>query len=125
MADATLNCPTCGRPLKRDNRFVRMIVCQYCENLCEVTDEGLTPAGSMGKLVPLPTMFRVGLTGKLRGKFFQVLGRVRYRYDEGMWEEWYLGLENGAAAWLEEDEGEWTLAQVEPLQGPAPPFEQA
>ena len=126
MADATsLKCPSCGGPLPIEHRFVRMVACAYCGTTSEITDEGLNPTGKFAKLVPLPTRFQVGLAGKLRGRPFQVLGRVRYQYDEGVWDEWYLAFDDGQPAWLEEDEGELILSQVERLRDPAPPFEQA
>lgn len=125
MADATaLNCPACGAPLPIEHRFVRMVACPYCGNSAEITDEGLNPAGKFAKLVPLPTQFAIGQSGKLRGRPFRVLGRIRYRYDEGVWDEWYLSFEDGSAGWLEEDEGEIILSRVERLRTPAPAFDQ-
>jgi hypothetical protein len=125
MADATsLKCPSCGAPLPIAHRFVRMVACKYCETVSEVTDEGLDPTGKTAKLAPLPTRFSVGLKGRLRGRPFEVLGRVRYSYDEGVWDEWYFAFEDGAAGWLEEDEGQWTLAVQEKLRTPVPAFEE-
>lgn len=126
MADATaLKCPSCGGPLPIQHRFVRMVACPYCGTTSEVTDSGLDPTGKSAKLAPLPTQFAVGMRGKLRGQPFQVIGRVRYSYDEGMWDEWYLAFDDGAAGWLEEDEGEYTLSRQERLRTPAPAFEDA
>ena len=125
MADATaLKCPSCGGPLPIEHRFVRMVACHYCGTTSEVTDHGLDPTGKTAKLVDLPTRFRVGQSGKLRGRPFRVLGRVRYGYDEGVWDEWYLAFEDGDAGWLEEEEGEYTLSRAERLRTPAPPFEE-
>lgn len=125
MADATsLKCPSCGAPLPIEHRFVRMVACQYCQTVSEITDQGLDPTGKTAKLAPLPTRFRVGQKGTLRGRTFEVLGRVRYSYDEGTWDEWYLAFEDGDAGWLEEAEGEYTLSRAEKLRTPVPPFDQ-
>lgn len=125
MADATsLKCPSCGAPLPIEHRFVRMVACQYCQTVSEVTDTGLDPTGKMAKLAPLPTRFRVGQAGKLRGRSFQVLGRVRYSYDDGVWDEWYLAFDDGDAGWLEEEDGEYTLSKGEKLRTPVPAFEE-
>jgi hypothetical protein len=121
----SLSCPSCGGPLPIEHRFVRMVTCKYCETLNEITDGGLSPAGKMGRLAPLPTRFAVGQAGTLSGRPFRVLGRVRYGHEEGVWDEWYLAFDNGEAAWLEEEEGEVILAQVEQLRTPAPTFEEA
>ena len=126
MADAaSLKCPSCGGPLPIEHRFVRMVACPYCGTTSEITDQGLDPTGKSAKLAPLPTRFRVGQKGSIRERGFQVLGRVRYSYDEGVWDEWYLAFDDGDAGWLEEDEGEYTLSRRERLRTPAPPFEEA
>lgn len=125
MADATsLKCPQCGAQLPVEHRFVRMVACQYCQTVSELTDSGLDPTGKTAKLAPLPTRFRVGQSGTFRGRAFQVLGRVRYSYDEGVWDEWYFAFSDGDAGWLEEDEGEYTLSRQEKLRTPAPAFDQ-
>lgn len=126
MSDTrSLTCPSCGAPLAIEHRFVRMVTCRYCETVSEVSDEGLNPTGKMAKLAALPTRFSVGQTGRFRGESFQVLGRVRYSHEEGVWDEWYLAFDNGQAAWVEEEEGEVILAHMERLRNPVPPFEQA
>lgn len=121
----SLNCPSCGAPLPIEHRFVRMVACRYCDTTSEVTDEGLDPTGKTARLAPLPTRFHVGQRGRLRGRPFQVLGRVRYAYDEGVWDEWYLAFDDGDAGWLEEEDGQYTLSRREPLHTPAPGFEEA
>jgi len=126
MADATsLKCPSCGAPLPIEHRFVRMVACQYCDTTSEVTDHGLDPTGKSAKLAPLPTRFRVGQRGRLRGRPFEVLGRVRYGYDEGVWDEWYLAFDDGDAGWLEEEDGQYTLSRREPLRTVPPSFDEA
>jgi hypothetical protein len=126
VADATsLKCPSCGGPLPVEHRFVRMVACRYCGTTSELTDSGLDPKGKFAKLAPLPTRFRVGQKGRVRGREFQVLGRVRYQYDEGLWDEWYLSFADGSAGWLEEDEGEYVLSRMERLQTAAPSFDEA
>lgn len=120
----SLNCPNCGGPVRVEHRSVRMVACGYCAGLLEVVPDGVRMAGTAARLVPLPTQFRVGQTGTIRGRTFQVLGRVRYAYDEGVWDEWYLALDDGQPAWLEEDDGEYILARPEELQGGVPGFDQ-
>jgi len=125
MPDATsLKCPSCGAALAVAHRFVRMVACAYCETVSEITDAGLDPTGKTAKLAPLPTAFRVGQQGRLRGRPFEVLGRVRYSYEDGVWDEWYLAFADGSAGWLEEDEGTWTLAAQEKLRTPVPAFDE-
>jgi hypothetical protein len=124
MSEATpMSCPSCGAPAQLTSRFVKMVVCDYCHNTLVVENDRLDPTGKTAALVDYPTRFRVGQTGRLRGKPFRVLGRVRYETDDSYWDEWYLQFDDGSVAWLEEEEGEYTLSRPETLTSAVPDFE--
>lgn len=126
MAQATsLNCPSCGGPVELANRFVKMVVCAYCGNTLAVQNDRLDPTGKTAALVDYPTRFAVNMTGRLRGRPFRVLGRVRFEDEDGYWDEWYLAFDDGSVAWLEEEEGAYTLSRNEPLTSAVPDFEEA
>jgi ribosomal protein S27AE len=122
-ADA-LNCPACGAPVTLAHRFVKMVVCGHCGSTLAVQNDRLDPTGKSAALADLPTRFRVGQEGAVRGRPFRVLGRVRFTTDDGPWDEWYLAFADGEIAWLEEEEGGYTLARPQPLRSPVPPFDQ-
>ncbi len=121
-----LNCLTCGAGLQIDNQFIRTITCRFCGSSFIVRgDEGLDPSGTSASLADYPSRLNVGARGKIRGRAFHVLGRVRYAYDEGFWEEWQIVWDDGAPPdWLEEDEGLWTVYRRERVKGAVPPYEQ-
>lgn len=110
--------------MKLANRFVKMAVCDFCGSTLAVENNRLDPTGKTAALTDYPTRFAVGRTGRLRGKPFRVLGRVRYEDEDGYWDEWYLELEGGQIAWLEEEEGEIILSRKQALQSAVPDFEQ-
>lgn len=117
-------CPSCGAPLPVSSRFVQTVTCEYCRTVSAVTATGLDPTGETARLTPLPTRFSVGASGRLRGRPFRILGRVRYRASDGQWDEWYLLFDDGRAGWLEEDEGMMVLSTTQKLLNPVPPFEE-
>jgi ribosomal protein S27AE len=120
-----LNCPACGAPVALAHRFVKMVVCGHCGSTLAVHDDRLDPTGKTAALAELPTCFRVGARGAIRGRPFQILGRVRLTTEDGPWDEWYLAFDDGAVAWLEEEEGGYTLAYPEALRTQVPPFDAA
>ena len=120
-----MSCPACGGPVELSNRFVKMVVCPYCGNTLAVQPDGLDPTGKSAKLADYPTRFSIGATGALHGKPYRILGRVRFQDDESYWDEWYLELHDGEIAWLEEEEGEYTLSRKQPLTTQVPSFEEA
>ncbi len=105
----SFNCPSCGGHLQIEHAYTKTVVCQYCDTVSSVIDKTLNPSGKMAKLSEAPSIFSVGSAGALRGKRFEILGRLRYTYPSGFWDEWYLKFEDGKAGWLTEEEGECTL----------------
>lgn len=101
-------CSSCGAPIEVKNRFSRVIVCPYCNTHHRVSVEGLDPSGKFPKLAEFPSIFKVGSRGTILGKPFAALGRMRYSYGGGHFDEWFLDYDGGTA-WFAEDEGTYTL----------------
>lgn len=108
---AQMICQNCGAELSVENQFIRAVTCAYCGTAYIVSgSEKLDRQGQSVTLADYPSRVNVGVRGNIKGRAFTVLGRIRYRYDAGFWEEWQINWDDGAApAWLEEDEGMWTL----------------
>jgi hypothetical protein len=53
-------------------------------------------------------LFR-GATGRLEKRPFVVMGRVRYSFGSGFWDEWFLEFGDGTIGWLTEDNHELAL----------------
>ena len=122
MSAGEFNCPSCGASLKVENRFSKVVICCYCGQTCSVVAEGLDPAGEKVTLADFKSIFSIGATGSLAGDRFKTLGRLRYSYDGGFWDEWFLQFDKGQKLWLQEDEGEFTCFEKETLTSPVPPF---
>lgn len=120
----SMSCPSCGAPVELKSRFTKVVVCEYCSSTLLVKDEGLDPTGKKAKIADYPTRFAVGKAGEIRGRGFKVFGRVRYDYDDGFWDEWFIYFDDGKPGYLQEDEGEYTLYHKKRLTAPLPPFEQ-
>lgn len=117
-----LECQTCGAAVQVENQFIRSVTCQFCGASYLVSGEdGLSARGKGIKLADYPSRLQVGQGGVIRGRKFTVLGRVRYAYPEGFWEEWQINWDDGQPpAWLEEDEGYWTLYKRERVRSQIP-----
>jgi ribosomal protein S27E len=70
----------------------------------------------MATLRPPTGVLYTGATGKLGDQEFRVLGRVRYGYAQGLWDEWFLALEDGDSVWVSEDEDDLTLESYVQLE---------
>lgn len=123
MADSKA-CPTCGAPLDIKNRFVKMVACDFCGQTLLLKDTGLDPTGKSAKLIELPSKLYIDASGTISGTPFEVLGRLRYQYDSGMWDEWFVMLEGHQPGWLVEDEGTFKLYHKSTLSSAIPAYEQ-
>jgi hypothetical protein len=122
----TLTCKNCGGALPIENQFVRTITCKFCDTVFLVSGtDTLDETGKTASLANFPSRLRIGNRGEIRGRGFNVLGRVRYVYDEGYWEEWQIAWDDGAPPdWLEEDEGYWTVYRRERVKSAIPLYDQ-
>ena len=78
--------------------------------------------GRTAGLVSLPSPLYLDATGSLGDRDFRVLGRLLFEYDGGVWTEWFLEVEGAGRAWLTEDEGQFSILQIQD-EAEAPPFE--
>ncbi|NIS79624.1 MAG: hypothetical protein GTO14_05310 [Anaerolineales bacterium] len=74
-----MSCPACGAPLSIQNRFVKLVTCDFCNQVSLFHDKGLDPTGQTAKLVQLPSPLYIDATGTLSGQRFTVIGHLRYR----------------------------------------------
>lgn len=121
-----MTCSSCGAALEVENQFIRSVSCKFCGSTYIVSgSDTLDPVGKMASLADYPSRLNIGAAGEIRGRGFSVVGRVRYAYAEGFWEEWQiLWNDNAPPDWLEEDEGYWTVYKRERVRGAAPAYDQ-
>lgn len=119
-----MSCTSCGADLQIENSFIRAITCQACGASYVVSgSDTLDATGKTARLVDYPSRLSVGMSGKIRGRSFTVLGRIRYAYADGFWEEWQIAWDDGAPPdWLEEDEGLWTVYRRERIKSVVPAY---
>jgi hypothetical protein len=120
----SLSCPNCGGPITVESAYTTLVVCPYCGSSLYIHDTGVDITGKTAKLAQYPSRLAVGAAGQIRGRPFRTLGRVRYQYEDGFWDEWFLQFGDGQVGWAEEDEGEFTLVFKRKLTSPVPPFDQ-
>jgi hypothetical protein len=122
MSAGTFNCPSCGGSLEVEHRFSKVVICSYCGQTCSIKSGAIQVAGKKAELLDLDSVFKIGASGTLEGQSFKVLGCLRYEYEDGFWDEWFLRFEDGKCLWLQEDEGEFTAFEKESLTSPIQSF---
>lgn len=108
-------CPSCGADHSVTNPGVQMAVCEYCENAVVWDGEAIRNLGQQATLSEGFTRLYRGAGGLIYGKRFLVLGRARYSFGRGFWDEWHVEYEGQAAGWVTEDNHQ--IALQRPLGG--------
>lgn len=86
------------------------------------TDSGLSAVGQSATLPFDVSPIMLGTTGRHDGVAFEVVGRVRWGWQEGSWNEWLLQFVDGSIGWLGEAMGEFMLTREierDRVSGPA------
>ncbi len=109
MEQTRINCPSCGAGHDIRNPGIVTIVCEYCGNAVYWDEKKVESAGKQSILPEGFSRLYRGGTGTLKNRRFFVLGRVRYSFGNGFWDEWFLEFSGQSIGWLTEDNHEFAL----------------
>ena len=111
-----VNCPNCGAEIVFRSPALPVRVCDYCQTSVLRIDEGVR---AMGKAAVLPfdvSPIRIGTRGTYDGKSFDVIGRVRWGWTAGSWNEWLLLFADGSHGWLGDAMGQFSVLRERALE---------
>ncbi len=99
-------------------------VCKACGSICARTDRDPQLIGKVAALLETGSPLSVGATGRFAGRAFTVAGRIQMAHPlGGVWDEWYLALEDGRWGWLAEAQGRFLLTFPTATKAAVPPYE--
>lgn len=114
------SCPSCGAPLSF-RPGTMMAVCPYCKALAARRDRDPELIGKVADLVDTGSPLALGATGRYTGRTFSLAGRVQLKHPlGGVWDEWYLALDDGRWGWLAEAQGRFYLTFTQAPHGTLP-----
>ncbi len=120
----TAPCPGCGAPVNFASAQSTHAVCGYCHSSIVRNGEVLSRIGKMAELFDDHSPLQLQAAGIWRGQGFTLLGRLQYKYGEGIWAEWYALLADGSSAYLSEDNGAYVFATPQAVKRAMPVAEQ-
>ncbi len=117
------SCPSCGAALSfRPGTMVA--VCSYCKALAARRDRDPELIGKVADLVDTGSPLGLGASGTFAGRGFALAGRVQLKHPlGGVWDEWYLALDDGRWGWLAEAQGRFYLTFTQAPHGTLPPID--
>ncbi len=111
-------CPSCGASVEFKSAASQFAVCEFCRSTLRRSGEELQRIGQMAELFEDHSPLQIGVQGTIAADptadsalagGFSVVGRLQYRYPDGVWSEWHLLLVDGQRGWLSEDNGSYAL----------------
>ena len=114
------SCPSCGAALSfRPGTMVA--VCSYCKALAARKDRDPELIGKVADLVDTGSPLGLGASGTYTGRSFTLAGRVQLKHPlGGVWDEWYMALDDGRWGWLAEAQGRFYLTFTQRPHGTLP-----
>jgi hypothetical protein len=108
-------CPNCGAEVAFRSPALPVRICDHCRSMIVRNGDALN---ALGKAAVLPfdvSPIMIGTRGRFEDRPFDVIGRVRWGWTDGSWNEWLLLFGDGSNAWLGEAMGQYMLLREWPL----------
>jgi predicted RNA-binding Zn-ribbon protein involved in translation (DUF1610 family) len=119
------NCPSCGASIPFKAGSSVFAICGYCQSMVLRKGAALEDLGKISEVMDDGSPVRLGMTGKLGKRDFQVAGRIQLKWQDGIWNEWFLLFSDNETGWLGEGQGMFFVTFQKPApQGVIPGFEQ-
>lgn len=107
---SALLCPSCGAEVPQRSAAMPYAVCAYCQSVVMREGEALHAVGKSAVLPFDVSPVQLGMRGIVReGLGFEIVGRVRWGWSHGSWNEWLLRCDDGNHRWLGEAMGSFML----------------
>jgi ribosomal protein S27E len=111
-----LPCPNCGADVVFRSPALPSRVCDYCRTMLVRSDAGVADVGKAAALPFDVSPVQMGMRGRADGDAFDVIGRVRWAWTDGSWNEWLLLFGDGSHGWLGDAMGQFMLLRERPLE---------
>ena len=83
------HCPSCGADVEFKSPASVMAVCSYCQTAVLKDADSVKDIGKMASVLEDYSPLQIGTTGQYQQHTFTVLGRIQFKYEDGLWNEWY------------------------------------
>lgn len=110
-----VSCPNCGAEVTFRSPALPSRVCDYCHTILVRSGGGIEMVGKAAVLPFDVSPIQVGTAGTYDGRDFSVVGRVRWGWTDGSWNEWMVLFGDGSEAWLGEAMGQFMMTLERPL----------
>ncbi|GIU73985.1 MAG: hypothetical protein KatS3mg004_1072 [Bryobacteraceae bacterium] len=120
----TAECPSCGAPVQFAWSGAVQTACPYCHSILVRHDVNLEKVGITADLPPDASPIQLFTEGVFDNRRFTVIGRIRYEWEQGGWNEWHLLFQDQTSGWLSDAQAEYAISFLVAPPAPLPPPDQ-
>ena len=117
----TAECPSCGGPVQFAWSSAVQTACPYCRSILVRHDVDLEKVGIVADLSPDASPIQLYTEGVFDNRRFTVVGRIRYEWEQGGWNEWHIVFGDQASGWLSDAQAEYAVSFLAAPPEPLPP----
>lgn len=110
MSGPAANCPNCGAPIQFAWSSAVQAACPYCQAIIVRTDVNLEMVGQVADLPPDASAIQLMSAGFFDNRNFTVIGRIRYEWEQGNWNEWHLLFNDQTSGWLSDAQADYAIS---------------
>lgn len=107
-------CPSCGAPVRFRGATSIVAVCAFCKATLVREGVDVRDVGRQAELLEDHSPIQLGTEGSHKGDAFTVVGRIQFKYEAGLWNEWYVLFRGSRGAWLSDASREYTISYLVP-----------
>nr|WP_214648233.1 DUF4178 domain-containing protein [Novosphingobium aerophilum] len=104
-----MNCPSCGAEVPVRGAALPYATCPYCQTLILHDARGVEEVGKVAVLPFDVSPIQLGTVLRPGDQRLTVVGRVRWAWSGGSWNEWLAQADDGTPCWLGEAAGLYML----------------
>lgn len=104
-----IKCPSCGGSINFISNSSLYATCTYCTSLVVRSDLNVELIGKVSEIQDDLSPFKIGSEIDFEGERFHLLGRSRWSWDDGFWNEWFIQGNSGRQGWLVEAQGSYAV----------------
>jgi len=105
------NCPNCGAVIGTGVSGLPVVVCGFCNSLLGKAGDALSKVGEAGRVPFDVSPLQIGTRLTVDGVRGEIVGRERWAYEDGFWNEWLLQFPDGASRWVAEESGLYMIME--------------
>lgn len=104
-----IQCAACGAEQKVVNPAAISVQCPYCDAVLMLVEADWQDSGQKSRLSQGFSQLYRGAFCTIQQQDIQIVGRVRYSFGRGFWDEWYGLTDTGEGVWITEDNHEFSI----------------